>query len=76
MRVSRRRFGAGAVMDAQLYRREALAALAAAIGQNGTATLAGITVEKPVLPLATDLRWLILTFHKFNYRRPCAKNFV
>jgi len=51
-------------MNAQLNRREAFAALAAAIAQNGAPALARISVQKPVLTLAPDFRWLILAFHK------------
>jgi hypothetical protein len=41
-------------MTRELNRRESFAALAAAIAQNGAATLAGIAIEKPVLALAPD----------------------
>jgi hypothetical protein len=46
--------------------RETLAANAAAVGKGGFAALAGVAVQKPVLPLAADFRRLILTFHKLN----------
>jgi len=46
--------------------REAFAAFAAAIAQNGAATFAGIAIEKSVLAFAPDFRRLILAFHKFN----------
>jgi hypothetical protein len=47
-------------------RRQAFAAHAAAVGQRGLAALAGIAVEKSVLPFAADFRRLILAFHKSN----------
>jgi hypothetical protein len=53
-------------MDAQSHWGETFAALAAAVGQNGAAAFAGITVEKPVLAFAADFRRLILAFHKFK----------
>jgi hypothetical protein len=46
-----------------LNRGEALAALAAAIAQNGFSALGRITAAEPVLPLAADFRRLILSFH-------------
>jgi hypothetical protein len=49
-----------------LDRREPFAPGATAIAQDGLAAPGGIAVEKPVLPFATDLRWLILAFHKSN----------
>jgi hypothetical protein len=48
-------------------RREAFAAEAAAVAQDGLAALARIAVEKSVLPFAADFRWLILAFHKFKF---------
>src|SRR5687767_789103 len=44
-------------------RREAFAADAPPVAQNGAAALLGFAIEKPVLPFAADFRWLILPFH-------------
>jgi hypothetical protein len=49
-----------------LYRRQAFAAHATAVGQRGLAALGGVAVEKPVLAFAADFRRLILAFHKFK----------
>jgi hypothetical protein len=54
-------------------RCQTFAALAAAIGQNGAATFAGITVQKSVLAFAADFRRLILAFHKFKYSASALK---
>src|SRR5258706_2523909 len=62
-----RRFGRHC---AKSNRRQAFAAHAAAVGQRGLAALAGITVQKPVLALATDFRRLILAFHKIKICSP------
>jgi hypothetical protein len=53
-------------MRAKSDRRQAFAAVAAAVGERGLAALARIAVEKSVLPFAADFRWLILAFHKLN----------
>jgi hypothetical protein len=55
--------------------REAFAAVAAAVGERGFATLAGIAIEKPVLAFAADFRRLILAFHKLGCAR-ARKNSV
>ena len=47
-----------------LYRGQALAAHAAAVGQRGLAALGRVAVQKAVLPFATDFRRLVLAFHK------------
>ena len=60
-----RRFGGRG--HAKSNRRQAFAAVAAAVGQRGLAALAGIAVEKSVLAFAADFRRLILAFHKFNF---------
>jgi hypothetical protein len=60
---------------AKSNRRQAFAAVAAAVGQRGLAALAGITVQKPVLAFAADLRRLILAFHKLGRAR-ARKNSV
>ena len=49
-----------------LNRSEALAAHAAAIGQGGLAALGRVAIQKTMLPLAANFRWLILTFHCKN----------
>lgn len=48
----------------RLHRRQAFAAHATAIGQNGPAALAGVARKEPMLPPAADFRRLILAFHK------------
>jgi hypothetical protein len=48
----------------RLNRRQPLASHPAAVAENGFATLARITAQKPVLAFAPDFRWLILSFHK------------
>jgi hypothetical protein len=53
-------------MTRELYRRQAFAAVAAAVAQDGAAASARIAIEKPVLTLAPDFGRLILAFHKFN----------
>jgi len=60
---------------AKSNRRQAFAAVAAAVGQRGLAALAGIAVKKPVLAFATDFRRLILAFHKLGRAR-ARKNSV
>jgi len=45
-------------------RCQALAALPAAVAENGLAAPARIAAQKPVLPFSPDFRWLILSFHK------------
>jgi hypothetical protein len=50
----------------QLYRSQAFAAHTAAIAQNATATLGGIARTKAMLTLASNFRWLILTFHTLS----------
>ena len=57
---------------AKSNRRQAFAAVAAAVGQGGLAALARITVEKSVLAFAADFRRLILAFHKFSWWRAGA----
>jgi len=54
-------------MRAKSDRRQAFAAEAAAVGEDGLAALGGIAVEKSVLPFAADFRRLILAFHKFRF---------
>jgi hypothetical protein len=54
-------------MRAKSDRRQAFAAVAAAVGERGLAAFARIAVEKSVLPFAADFRWLILAFHKFRF---------
>jgi hypothetical protein len=44
--------------------RQPFAAYAAAVAENGLATLARIAAQKPVLAFPPDFRWLILSFHK------------
>jgi hypothetical protein len=46
--------------------RQAFAALAAAVAQRGAAAPGGFASEKPVLPFAAHLLWLILAFHKLT----------
>jgi len=46
-----------------LNRRQAFAAHTAAIGQGGLSALGGIAIQESMLPLAANLRRLILTFH-------------
>jgi hypothetical protein len=60
---------------AKSNRRQAFAAVAAAVGQRGLPALAGIAVEKPVLAFAADFRRLILAFHKLGCAR-ARKNSV
>jgi len=48
----------------ELNRRQAFAALAAAVAQRGAAAFGGFAGKKPVLPFAADFRRLILAFHK------------
>jgi hypothetical protein len=62
-----RRFGGRG--HAKSNRRQAFAAVAAAVGQCGLAALAGIAVQKPVLTFAADFRRLILAFHKLGCAR-------
>ena len=52
--------------DEKLDGYRELAALAAAVAQRGAAAPGGFAGEKPVLPLAAHLLWLILAFHKFK----------
>jgi len=61
-------------MRAKSDRRQAFAAVAAAVGERGLAALARIAVEKSVLPFAADFRWLILAFHKLKFVRASAPN--
>jgi hypothetical protein len=56
-------------MTRELNRRQAFAAVAAAVAQDGAAALARIAIKKPVLTLAPDFGRLILAFHKFNNGR-------
>ena len=58
---------------AKSNRRQAFAAVAAAVGQRGLAALARVTVEKSVLAFTADFRRLILAFHKFNWLRAAAE---
>ena len=60
---------------AKSNRRQAFAAVAAAVGQRGLAALAGIAIEKSMLAFATDFRRLILAFHKLGRAR-ARKNSV
>jgi len=46
--------------------RQALAAVAAAVGEGGLAALGGVAVEEPVLAFPADFRRLILAFHKIK----------
>ena len=46
-----------------LNRGQAFAAHTAAIGQGGLSALGGIAIQESMLPLAANLRRLILTFH-------------
>jgi hypothetical protein len=55
-------------MRAKSDRREAFAALAAAIAQGGAAAPCGFAGEKPVLAFPTQFLRLILAFHKFKIR--------
>jgi hypothetical protein len=63
-RASRKRFGGAAFTKSN--RRQAFAAQATAISEDGLAALAGITGKKAVLTFTADLRRLILAFHKFK----------
>ena len=58
----------------QLYRREAFAPVAAAVGERGLAALAGTAGKKPVLAFAAHFLRLILAFHKFKSKSCPAKN--
>ena len=53
--------------------REPFAAHPTAVGQNGLAALAGITVQKSVLAFAADFRRLILALHKIIINIPAQK---
>jgi hypothetical protein len=55
-------------MRAKSDRREAFAALAAAIAQGRAATPCGFAGEKPVLAFPAHFLRLILAFHKFKIR--------
>ena len=63
-RPKRRRFGGAGFTKSD--RRQALAAIATAVGEGGLAALGGIAVEEPVLAFPADFRRLILAFHKIK----------
>ena len=63
-RPRRRRFGGAGFTKSD--RRQALAAVAAAVGEGGLAALGGVAVEEPVLAFPADFRRLILAFHKIK----------
>jgi hypothetical protein len=50
-------------MSSRSNRRQALAAIAAAIAQRGATASSALTGEKSMLPLAAHFRRLILAFH-------------
>jgi hypothetical protein len=50
----------------KLNRCQAFATVAAAVAQRGAAATGGFAGEKPVLPFAAHLLWLILAFHKLT----------